>query len=276
MTGTAPVPVAFFDVDETLIAAKSMLAFWDFWSASPEARRIPAHPSEPGEGPAKGLETAHRAGRPAPATAAGPALDGGGVPADRSVLNREYYRRFTGVPLADLRAVARRWYDAYRTGGRAFLTAGLGALARHRALGHEVVLVSGSLRPVLDAVAADLGATAVRCAEQAVTPDGLLTGEIDRPMIGRAKADAVEAFLAERGAHGPDCHAYGDHDSDLPMLRSVGHPVVVGGSPALLREATRLGWPVLPAHRGPHPSLAAGRRPRPAPGRGHDPAGRER
>ncbi|MEU2271200.1 HAD-IB family hydrolase [Streptomyces olindensis] len=223
MSASPPVPVAFFDVDETLLATKSLLDFWDFWTASEEAGPLPATPPAP---------------RPAR------------VPADRARLNRDYYRRYTGVPLRTLRTAAHRWYASYRRGERAFVTAGLDALARHRALGHEVVLVSGSLRPVVDAVAADLGATAVRCAAQAVTADGVLTGDIDRPMIGRAKADAVEAFLAERGGRAADCHAYGDHDSDLPMLRAVGHPVVVGGSPALRDEAARLGWPTLSGARG--------------------------
>ncbi|WP_435284410.1 HAD family hydrolase [Streptomyces koelreuteriae] len=271
MTRAATVPVAFFDVDETLVAAKTLLDFWDYWTASEEpARRIPAYASGPGERDGAGTEPARRAVRSAPPAASASAVPG--LCPDRSLLNRDYYRRFTGVPLPALHTAAHRWYADYRRGERAFVAAGLDALARHRALGHEIVLVSGSLRPVVDAVAADLGATAVRCAVQGVTADGLLTGDIDRPVIGQAKADAVEAFLAGSGVSAAECHAYGDHDSDLPMLRSVGHPVVVGGSPALRLEAGRLGWPVLSQDPGPHPSFAAGRPPRSAPGQRHDSA----
>jgi HAD superfamily hydrolase (TIGR01490 family) len=253
MTRAAAVPVAFFDVDETLIATKSLLAFWDYWVTRQGG------PAGPGR-------------RPAPPVATSTAAAG---PPDRSRLNRDYYRRYTGTPLPLLGAAARDWYALYRRGEHAFVTAGLHALARHRALGHEIVLVSGSLRPVVDAVAADLGATAVRCAEQTVAEDGLLTGEIDRPMIGQAKADAVEAHLAERGARASDCHAYGDHDSDLPMLRAVGRPAVIGGAPALRHEAARLGWPTLSGATGPHPgkpSVATGRMPCSAPGQRRDPA----
>lgn len=232
--------VAFFDVDETLVAAKTMLDFWEFWAGSgiwPVPARMPD------------LRARAAAGD------------------DRVTLNREYYRRFAGVPLAVLRSAARTWYDTHRLGTWAFVTAGVEAVERHRALGHDVVLVSGSLRPILEAVAEDLGADEVWCTEQLVTDDDVLTGEVDRPMIGQAKADAVAAVVRERGVRSADCYAYGDHESDLAMLRSVGHAVVVGGSALLAREADQAGWAVVGGHRGPR--RAAGRIDRPVPASGN-------
>ncbi|MET9912832.1 HAD-IB family hydrolase [Streptomyces sp. NPDC006476] len=225
-------PVAFFDVDETLLAAKTLLDFWDFWAAS-GAWALPARVPDLRERVAAGE--------------------------DRDTLNREYYRRFAGVPVRTLAAVARRWYDGHRRGPRAFVTAAVEAVAWHRARGHEVVLVSGSLRPLLEAVAEDFGAAAVRCAEQGVTAGGLLTGEVDRPMIGQAKADAVAAVVRERAVGAEDCWAYGDHVSDLAMLRSVGHPVVVGGSPPLATEAERAGWTRLSGRTGPRRAVTRAR-----------------
>ncbi|MFF3909991.1 HAD family hydrolase [Streptomyces sp. NPDC001848] len=214
--------IAFFDVDETLIATKSMLDFWSFWRAS---------------------------GTWTPSAGHAHAVPGAGV--DRATLNRDYYRRFAGVPIHALRSAARRWYENYRQGPYAFVSAGVEALRRHRLLGHDVVLVSGSLRPLVEAVAEDLGADEVWCTEQAVTDEGLLTGEVDRPMIGQAKADAVTAVLSARGVPGAACFAYGDHESDLAMLRRVGHPVVVGDSRALVGEAERCGWTVISGRPGP-------------------------
>ncbi|MEV6947639.1 HAD-IB family hydrolase [Streptomyces sp. NPDC051172] len=235
------VVVAFFDVDETLVAVKSMLDFWDFWAAS-GAWPVPADVPDLG------------------------ALAMAGV--DRTTLNREYYRRFAGVPVVTLRSAARSWYDTHRRGPRAFVTAGVEAVQRHRSQGHKVVLVSGSLGSLLEAVAEDLGADEVRCAEQVVTAGGLLTGEVDRPMIGQTKADTVRTVLRERGARRADCYAYGDHESDLAMLRAVGHPVVVGGSPALAREAGSAGWAVLPGALGPRGGVARTGGPVPASGNG--------
>lgn len=70
-------------------------------------------------------------------------------------------------------------------------------------------------------------------------------------MIGPAKADAVAAVVRARGARAAECFACGDHESDLAMLRAVGRPVVVNGSPGLLAEAGRAGRPVLGGRRGP-------------------------
>ncbi|MGY4929461.1 HAD family hydrolase [Streptomyces sp. 900105755] len=230
----AGTPVAFFDVDETLLATKTLLDFWDFWAAS-------------GAWPVPGRLPDLRA-----RVAAGE---------DRDTLNREYYRRFAGVPVATLRSAARRWYEAHRRGPRAFVTAAVEAVDGHRRRGHEVVLVSGSLRPLLEAVAEDFGAAEVRCAEQEVTAGGLLTGEVDRSMIGQAKGDAVAAVVHGRGVRAEDCWAYGDHVSDLAMLRAVGHPVVVGGSPLLVAEARRAGWTVLGGHTGPRRAASHADRP---------------
>lgn len=222
--GNACPPLAFFDVDETVIAVKSMVEFWEYWLAS--------NPS-PVAADVSGLR----------AEAA--------VTRDREALNRRYYRRYAGVPSADLEAAGRRWYDTYRRGGTAFVAATLDALAVHRAAGHEIVLVSGSMRPLLAPLAEELGAVAVLCTELVVRSGGVLTGEVHRPMIGAAKAEAAVRIMRERGVDPRDCFAYGDHESDLALLRAVGGPVVVGDSRPLNEVAERSGWVVVPAHRGP-------------------------
>ncbi|MFJ7125791.1 HAD family hydrolase [Streptomyces sp. NPDC098101] len=215
--------VAFFDVDETLIPAKSMVAFWRWWAAR-----------EPGLLPsidallARGREEGRRA-----------------------EVNREYYRAFAGIPVAEFLAAGRRWYAEYRTGPDAFVTAALAALHEHRAAGHAVVLVSGSHRACLEQLAGELGAERLLCTEQDVGPDGRLTGGVVRPMIGEAKVAAVRAFLARSGIPARECFAYGDHSSDLPLLTGVGRAGVVGEDPVLLEHAERLGWRRLSARTGP-------------------------
>ena len=52
--------------------------------------------------------------------------------------------------------------------------------------------------------------------------------------------------LAEReGIDLAASYAYSDSESDLPMLRAVGHPVVVNPDPDLRRIAAEEGWEVL-------------------------------
>lgn len=222
-TRTHPA-LAFFDVDETVIAEKSMIVFWEHW--------VNLHPA--------GI-AAQAPGPPAGAVA----------PVDRAELNRRHYRRYAGVPLAALEAAGRVWYDGYRRGGAAFVTPVVEAVAAHRAAGREVVLVSGSMRPLLTPLARDVGASTILCTELVVGDDGVLTGEVRRPMIGDAKAEAAVRLMRERGADPRECFAYGDHESDLALLRAVGRPVVVGDSPQLNEAAERFGWPVAPARLGP-------------------------
>ncbi|WP_354641709.1 HAD family hydrolase [Kitasatospora camelliae] len=221
MAGPTPSGAAFFDVDETLITVKSMFDFLGYWLA--------LHGDD---------GTEHRAAveRVRARAAAG---------VDRSEINRDYYRRFAGVPRRRLFDAGHAWYAEYRHREDAFIGASLAAVADHRAQGDTVVLVSGSFRGVLDPFAAEIGATRVLCSEPLADADGILTGEILRPMIGPVKAQAVVETQAELGLSPADCYAYGDHSSDLPMLRTVGRPRVVGEDPVLAGQAALHGWPML-------------------------------
>ena len=52
----------------------------------------------------------------------------------------------------------------------------------------------------------------------------------------------MEAFAAEHGIDLAASYAYSDSLSDLPMLRAVGHPVVVNPDPPLAEIAREEGW----------------------------------
>ncbi|MEU0437285.1 HAD-IB family hydrolase [Streptomyces sp. NPDC006290] len=217
---------AFFDVDETLITAKSMFEFLRFWLA----------------------RTGDDGTRYARYAATLRDMSALGLP--REEVNRAYYQYYTGAYAADVRAAGRDWYAAYRARPDAFVTAGISALAGHRAAGDAVVLVSGSFRACLDPLAEDLAVNRVLCGELVVDERGFLTGEVVEPMIGRAKADAVVRTMQELGLAAERCCGYGDHASDLDMLRAVGRPSVVGDDPTLGELARRHGWPVMSSAHG--------------------------
>ncbi len=52
----------------------------------------------------------------------------------------------------------------------------------------------------------------------------------------------MEAFAAGHEIDLAGSYAYSDSLSDLPMLRAVGHPVVVNPDPPLAEIATEEGW----------------------------------
>ncbi|MET9799649.1 HAD-IB family hydrolase [Streptomyces sp. NPDC006368] len=225
----APPPpataVAFFDVDETLTTGKTMAGFYGFFLTAV------------GHGPRERdrlLREAHDLLRP-------------GI--TREVANRLFYRRLAGYKAEAVEAAGRAWFDRHRERGGFFHRDVVDALAAHRAAGLATVLVSGSFPACLDPIAAHVGADLVLCTRPEVR-DGVHTGEVVETMIGAAKERAARALLTEHGIAPQRCHAYGDHPSDLDLLRLVGHPVVVGAHPDLVAEADRNGWRRLPGVPG--------------------------
>lgn len=119
------------------------------------------------------------------------------------------------------------------------------ALAEHLAEGDRVVVVSAALDPLVKTLCARLGVRHFAGAPCEVV-DGRYTGRLSGPTPYAAeKARVAGEFIADWGADPADCWAYADHDTDLPLLRSVGHPVAVRPRPGLLAEAERMGWPIL-------------------------------
>jgi HAD superfamily hydrolase (TIGR01490 family) len=76
--------------------------------------------------------------------------------------------------------------------------------------------------------------------------DGVYTGRPDGPFTYReGKAVAMRELAAREGIDLAASWAYSDSESDLPMLRAVGNPVVVNPDAALLRIAREERWEVL-------------------------------
>jgi len=76
--------------------------------------------------------------------------------------------------------------------------------------------------------------------------DGVYTG---RPtgafLYGGAKAVAIQQMAARDDLDLSACYAYSDSVSDAPMLRAVGHPVVVNPDSELEQLARREGWEIV-------------------------------
>ena len=117
-------------------------------------------------------------------------------------------------------------------------------IAAHRLCGRDVVIVSASGEEVVAPIAKALGATHAM-ASQMVVEDGRYTGEIAFYCYGEAKAAAVRELAEREGYQLEHCYAYSDSVTDVPMLSEVGHPAVVNPDRALRKEAAARGWPTL-------------------------------
>ncbi|HUA11171.1 MAG TPA: HAD-IB family hydrolase [Solirubrobacteraceae bacterium] len=80
--------------------------------------------------------------------------------------------------------------------------------------------------------------------------DGHYTGRAAGPFNYReGKVAAMQLLARERGIDLGASYAYSDSESDLPMLRAVGHPVVVNPDAALRAIALRDGWEIIELDR---------------------------
>ena len=117
-------------------------------------------------------------------------------------------------------------------------------IADHRHCGRDVVIVSASGEEIVAPIARALGATHAM-ATRMVVEDGKYTGDVAFYCYGEAKAAAVRELAVHEGYPLEHCYAYSDSITDLPMLEAVGNPSVVNPDRALRKEAAARGWPVL-------------------------------
>jgi HAD superfamily hydrolase (TIGR01490 family) len=74
---------------------------------------------------------------------------------------------------------------------------------------------------------------------------GQYTGGTIGPFTYReGKAEAIRALATSEGIDLSASYAYSDSESDLPMLRAVGHPVAVNPDRTLAKIAAEEGWQV--------------------------------
>jgi HAD superfamily hydrolase (TIGR01490 family) len=76
--------------------------------------------------------------------------------------------------------------------------------------------------------------------------DGVYTGRPAGPFTYReGKAEAIRELAQQEGIDLSQSYAYSDSESDLPMMRAVGHPVAVNPDAELERVAREEGWRIM-------------------------------
>ncbi|KAA0083324.1 HAD-IB family hydrolase [Mycolicibacterium sp. P9-64] len=116
----------------------------------------------------------------------------------------------------------------------------------HMARGHTVVLSSSALTVQVEPVARFLGIDNVLSNKFETDDDGLITGEVARPIIwGPGKARAVQEFAATNGIDLADSYFYADGDEDVALMYLVGNPRPTNPAGKLAAVAAKRGWPVL-------------------------------
>jgi HAD superfamily hydrolase (TIGR01490 family) len=122
----------------------------------------------------------------------------------------------------------------------------------HRDAGRRVFIVSASPEEIVAPLARYLGADEAVATRAVLDDDGRYTGAVELYCYGPEKA-RILADIAERdGIDLSASYAYSDSATDVPMLEAVGHGVAVNPDRELARIARAAGWDIVHfTHRVP-------------------------
>ncbi len=117
-----------------------------------------------------------------------------------------------------------------------FMPGGAALLVTMKANGAYAALVSGGFTAFTAKVAGELGFDENR-ANTLLTEEGVLTGDVGRPILGReAKVQALKEITERLGLSHDDVMAVGDGANDLGMLGLAGAGVALHAKPSVAVE----------------------------------------
>jgi HAD superfamily hydrolase (TIGR01490 family) len=121
----------------------------------------------------------------------------------------------------------------------------LSLIAAHRAKGDRIWLVSSAPAEIVEPLAEMLGVDGAVASRAEVDDEGRYTGRIEFYAQGEGKAIAIRELAESHHLDLAESSAYSDSVTDLPMLEAVGHPFAVNPDRALAREAKERDWEIL-------------------------------
>jgi HAD superfamily hydrolase (TIGR01490 family) len=228
LSAAEPRAAAFFDLDRTLMAGSSGIFFARaaFESGMIDRRRLVR---DLGENLRFRLH--------------------GSTDERADAVRRRVGEMITGVPVRDLQRLAPRVLAGVLP---RLYPQMLARAYEHQDAGDRVYIVTAASQEMADLLAHVLAFDGGLGSRSEVL-DGVYTGRADGPFNYReGKVESMQLLAEREGIDLAASCAYSDSESDLPMLRAVGHPVVVNPDAELARIAADEGWEVLrfdPLHR---------------------------
>ncbi len=135
----------------------------------------------------------------------------------------------------------------------------------HKRQGRRVFIISASPEEIVRPIARHIGVDEVIATKVKVDAEGRYLPELERYAMGEGKAEAIREVAEAEGLDLEGSYAYSDSITDLPMLEAVGHPVAVNPERDLRKVAEERDWPILEFQRPvtlgprlPRPSALAG------------------
>ena len=120
----------------------------------------------------------------------------------------------------------------------------LAIIDEHRRAGRKIVVVSAGPEEIVRPLCRYLGIDEVIATRSEVDEEGKYTGKIELYAYGAGKSAAIEEMAQSEGVDLEESYAYSDSITDLAMLEAVGHPVVVNPDSDLRAIAEERGWEI--------------------------------
>jgi HAD superfamily hydrolase (TIGR01490 family) len=122
-------------------------------------------------------------------------------------------------------------------------------IQKHREENRRVYLVSSSPEEIVRPLAEYIGVPHYIATRARIDVEGRYTGELEFYCYGDNKAVAIREHAARYGIDLAQSYAYSDSVTDVPMLEVVGHPVVVNPDKELRKIATEREWEIVQFQR---------------------------
>ena len=158
------------------------------------------------------------------------------------------YLRFALAPLAalepqELLELQRKFMDEVVS--KMWLPAAEALVEQHRVAGDQLMVISATNRFIVEPICQRFGISEI-IATEPEQKDGRYTGGVAGvPSYQQGKVTRLQQWLEEKGETLEGSYFYSDSINDLPLLKVVDHAVAVNPDALLLAEAKQRAWPVL-------------------------------
>jgi HAD superfamily hydrolase (TIGR01490 family) len=218
---TGPKSAAFFDLDKTVLAKSSTLAFTKKFYEEGLMKRADA------------MRTAY----------AQFVYMLSGADHDQMEQAREYMSQLVkGWPISQVNEIVSETLNGIVD--PIIYSEAVKLFELHHEAGHDVIIISTSGTEVVEPIGNRLGAD-IAIGTQMVVEDGKYTGEILFYAYGENKAEAMRALAEEKGYQLDQSFSYTDSHTDLPMLEAVGFPTATNPDSELKKAAEENDWNVV-------------------------------
>lgn len=147
----------------------------------------------------------------------------------REILNKKYYEFFKGYSEAEIISNGLLWFNDNIINKDVFFEEVTNSISKHKAKGHKIIFVSGSMLPLLSPLGQLLNVDDILCIKQIKDKNGILTGGIcGFQTIGVGKKSAILEYAKKHRIDLDSSYSYGDDITDIPMMECVGNAICVG------------------------------------------------